>query len=192
MSNTRYLVYACAASALFALSLVYDVYGAGKVLKPASVSVKQNGKNSVEAKNIALARAARQAFEKMLKEYYSLEKKAASSISDKKISECIADYSVENEKQSDSCYRAQLSYRFNKETVDDVLATCGLISADKSRAASKEVTIVISMHDFMENADHFKTIKHKICKFSKEIVVMSTAAKHLDGIKAIGVVYAIK
>ncbi|GHT93266.1 hypothetical protein FACS1894122_08230 [Alphaproteobacteria bacterium] len=186
------LVNVCAASTLCVLFLVSDVFGAGKVLKPASVSVKQSGKNSVEAKNIALVRAARLSFEKMLKEYYSLEKKSASGISDKQISECISDYSMENEKQSDSYYIAKLSYRFSKEAVDDVLANRGLLSANRYRAALREITIIVSMHDFMKNIEHFKNIKHKICRFSREIVVMKLAAKYLSSIKANGVVYAVK
>ncbi|MCR5225295.1 MAG: hypothetical protein K6C34_04395 [Alphaproteobacteria bacterium] len=136
-----------------------------------NVEIKQEGQNSVVAKQRALSKSASSAF---LKLFTSEELKKfagyANKFSDKQIQDCVYDYSIEEEKSSDSFYIGEFSYRFSKNRVVALLKKFGAnISAQKS---SKVVKIAIYKKDYLDHSNLISKSGSKVLSFSSEKVIL--------------------
>ncbi|MDR2681747.1 MAG: hypothetical protein LBB29_01720 [Holosporaceae bacterium] len=186
------------ARALLVLFFASTLYGADKTLTIKKVNVRQKGENSVEAKEKALFKASRLSFAKILKDHFGLDKKVADSMTSQQISECISGYSVQHEKQSDSYYIAELSYKFDRESIENLLTTQGLLqrSSDVSKGGkngkkSNDIVLLLSLNDFMGNIHQLKHTKYKVHKFSNAVVELSMGILYLNDIKTLGITYVV-
>ncbi|MDR2795008.1 MAG: hypothetical protein LBB12_04495 [Holosporaceae bacterium] len=179
------------------LCFAFSLRGSDEEFTIKKVSVKQSGENSVKAKEKALAKASRLSFAKILKDHFGMNKEVADSMSDQQIAECISGYSVANEKQSDSYYIAELSYKFDRKSIESMLAFRGLFdqpsvsSTKKNEKLSSDITLVTSLEDFMQNINQLKHIKYKITAFSGKVVELSLGIMDLNSIRNLRIPYVV-
>jgi hypothetical protein len=179
------------------LFFAFGLRGEDGELTIKKVSVKQSGKNSVEAKEKALAKASRLSFAKILKDHFGLPKAVSDSMSDHQIAECISGYSVAHEKQSDSYYIAELSYKFNRKSIESMLEFRGLPAPPKVNSRSRneklsyDVTLLVSLEDFMRDISRLKYLKYKIIAFSSKIIELSLGITDLNTIRTLGIAYVV-
>jgi hypothetical protein len=144
------------------------------------ISVRQQGKNSLEAKEKAVARAVRAAFYQMLRENYHLSQNDVGKLSLEQINRCISDYSVEQEKQSESYYMARLAYKFDRIAVKNLLLAKNLWQdLDESGSAEVSATGLRSCHylslptsTFLARHSFFEKIEYNVLEFSGKTVVL--------------------
>ncbi|MBR1735214.1 MAG: hypothetical protein IJ730_07240 [Alphaproteobacteria bacterium] len=110
----------------------------GRILVADSVKVKQTSKNSLLAKEQALNIARKKAFFNLLKNRLEINvNSSVSAISAKEISDCVYDYSIDQEKHSASIYICEVSYRFDEDKVLAVLDKYGVYYQGKKTDQSK-------------------------------------------------------
>jgi hypothetical protein len=154
------------------------------------VSVKQNGKNSFEAKQKAIDRAARLAFFNVLKENYDLSREAIGKLSGEQISQCISGCSMEQEKQSESYYIARLAYRFSREMVEHLLESKGLGQRLHQTAttaypisAQNGCCLELPMSTFIAHREALGKADYSVLEFSSNRVTLRM--KSMDALKTI-------
>lgn len=156
------------------------------------IEVKRQDKNSLLAKQKALSIASRTAFSRLIAEELNLNEKIMDSISDKQISDCIYDYSIEHEKHSDSFYIAELSYRFDKMSVSKLLKTrgidCNIIDETQNK---QDIKLAIDIKDYVAKANDLKKINHIVETFSGEIVIFTMQKDALTEFRKLGIRYAV-
>ena len=156
------------------------------------IEVKQKDKNSLLAKQKALSKTPRLAFSKLISEELNLGEKVVSLMSDKQISDCIYDYSIEHEKHSDSFYIAELSYRFDKTSVSELLKKHGIKCNIVDEKQNKQsVKLAISIRDYVSRFVDLKTINHSVRTFSGEIVTFTMHKDSLNEFRKLGVRYVV-
>ncbi len=137
-----------------------------------NVEIKQEGQNSFIAKQQALSKSARSAFLQLFKENDELKPFAicANRFSERQIQDCVYDYSIENEKSSDSFYIAEFSYRFSKSKINERLRKFGAnVKTEKTSAVTK---IAIYKKDYLKRLKLLSKIGAKVVSFSSEKVVL--------------------
>jgi hypothetical protein len=171
---------------LFALS--FYVFADSEYFEIKDVEVKQESKNSLVAKEEALRKAARLAF----KEIIESEAKPLSveSVSDHKIQDCVYDYSIEQEKFSESFYIGRISYRFSKHRVASLLKSFGLDADFGKNENEKFVRLAIHPKAFLYCANELKKLKVVVERFSNERVVFRIDKELIGDFRKLGVKYA--
>jgi hypothetical protein len=163
----------------------FCVFADSLYLESKNVKVKQEGRNSLEAKQAALRRANRLAFSKVL----NLELKAIESFSDGEIQNCIYDYSIEREKFSASVYIGEFFYRFSKSRVSSLLKSRG-IRVDFQNEEDRVVKLAVYLNDFISQSKRLNELNVIIEKFSDTKVVFSINRKYIGNFRKLGIKYA--
>ncbi|MDR0968258.1 MAG: hypothetical protein LBL99_01315 [Holosporaceae bacterium] len=152
-----------------------------------NVEVKRQSKNSLIAKEEAARQAARSAFGKLIeKETQSLQKL---SFSDREIQDCVYDYSIDQEKISNTVYVGRFSYRFSKNKVATLLRSRGA-NVDFGEKQSGKVKLAVYRKDFLRNADDLEKLKIAVEEFSNERVVFEIAKKRIPNFRKLRIKYA--
>lgn len=152
-----------------------------EILATDSIEIKQSGKNSLIAKERALAIAARRAFSSLLRDHgedfveSSGEPQAAelkdSTFSDREISNCVYDYSIENEKHSESIYICAVRYRFDSKRIVSLFQKHD-IKCRSDESNDSNIKVAIYSRDFIRNSAKIYTKNCVIQKYSSEYVVL--------------------
>jgi hypothetical protein len=164
--------------------------GEGAFFEIHEIKVKQDDENSFSAKQKALSRAARSAFRKLVKEKLDADPQIVEKVSNAQIQECIYDYSIENEKHSDSFYIAELSYRFSPKKVSLLLKNYGVILNVPDQGKPEEMTIVLRTKDFLQNAVKLRELIALVKSFSNEKIVFSIDKRNVEAFRALNIRYA--
>jgi hypothetical protein len=149
------------------------------------VEVKQEGKDPFVAKQMAMKAAARIAFQRLLEK---LELKNITTVKDEQIANCIHEYSLEREKYSDSFYIVNVSYTFNQDYVAELLTKVGL-ECSMLRHKKSSLMIAVYLKDYIKHIHEIKKLRHKVDRFSGNIVLMKLASS-LSSFKKLGIRYA--
>jgi hypothetical protein len=165
--------------------------GAPCGLETRKTEIKQMDKNSLAAKQKALSTASREVFRKLVTEKLGRDPGIFPKISDDQIQECIHDYSIENEKYSDSYYIAELSYRFSMEKISDLMKTFGLdLGYSRKSESSEVVKIAVYADDFLRQTAGLEELGATVKSFSSEMATFTINGKDLDGFRQLRIRYA--
>lgn len=157
-----------------------------------NIEVKQKDRNSLLAKQRALSVASRMAFAKVISQELNLDESVMDSISDNKIANCIYDYSIENEKHSDSFYIAELSYRFDKSLVGALLKKSGIkCDIENEKQDKQNIELVVRIEDYILKSNDLRRISHSVSSFSAEIVTFIIHKTSFVEFRKLGVRYAV-
>ncbi|MDR1236590.1 MAG: hypothetical protein LBJ96_06330 [Holosporaceae bacterium] len=172
---------------LFALS--FCVEASSKYFEIRDIEVKQSGKNSLIAKQKALSQAMLSAFRKVVKNNCGKEISVADSISAQAIKNCIYDYSIDQEKSSDSVYIGKFSYRFLKKKVAALLLKHG-IKIDFEDEERNVVKLAVYLEDFLQHTKELYNLKIDVENFSDERVVFCINKNSLKDFRRLRIKYA--
>jgi hypothetical protein len=160
-------------------------------LETQKVEIKQMDQNSLSAKQKALAEASRSAFQKLVTTKLGKDPKIFEKISDDQIQECIHDYSIENEKYSDSFYIAELAYRFSTKKVSDLMESFGLdLGYTPESTPSKTVKIAVYADDFLQHAGKLGELGKTVQFFSHKKVIFTIDEKNINAFRQLCIQYA--
>lgn len=177
----------------------------GEVLAADSVQIKSIGENSLAAKQKALSVAARRAFSSLLDQYTAelveidnpdsvLKEEALpplSSFSDREINNCVYDYSIDNEKYSESVYICEVRYRFDSKKIISLLQNynvkCRLSGINKPAG----IEVAVYTKDFIRNSSKFPANDCVIKKYSAEYVVIFIKNCTKEKFAKLGLRYAL-
>jgi hypothetical protein len=170
-------------------AICFYVNADSKYFEISGIEVKQSGSNSFVAKQKALSKAMLLAFEKIIET--NLKKKAlsANSVSLQQIQNCLYDYSIDQEKFSDSVYICRISYRFLKKKVAFLLRSYG-ITIDFEDEEEKTTKIAVYLEDFLKCAGKMRDMKVDVESFSEERVVFRINKKKLKDFYRLRIRYA--
>jgi hypothetical protein len=153
------------------------------------IEIKQKGNNSLAAKQVALSRAVRLAFRKMIEDH--LKGAFPESISNQQIQNCVYDYSIDQEKFSDLIYIGRISYRFFKNKVASLLEPYGIhVDIQEDERKEADIRLAIYLEDFLRCAKELREIKAAVEKFSDQKVVFSIKKKYVDDFRKLRIRYA--
>lgn len=93
----------------------------GSSLISQEVFVSEQGSSPLEARDVGLQLAEREALSSLLARIAPQEKNRSASLTDVQISGLIEDFEVFDEKQSPNGYKARVVFRFNKEGVEQLV-----------------------------------------------------------------------
>lgn len=172
---------------LLLLLAVSDVF-AGYYYEIREIETKQEGQNPLAAKQTALVKSARRAFDKLVSAEFN--ESTIDGVSDKQIQDCIYDYSIENEKYSDSFYIAKFSYRFSKKKVLALLKIYGIDSGAEETVLPNEIKIVIYTKDFIRYYEDLKELKIQVERFSGESTFIKIERNNIKKIRELRIKYA--
>jgi hypothetical protein len=153
------------------------------------VEIKQKGANSLAAKQEALRKSARAAFEKAI----SAEAKRlpAGSASDREIQDCVYDYSIEQEKISASFYVGRFSYRFLKDKIAAFLKSRGaVVGFEVEESKGEKVKLAVYREDFINRANELKKLKIAVEEFSNQRVVFKINKNRVPNFQELRIKYA--
>lgn len=166
-----------------------------EILATDSIQIKQIGRNSLIAKEKALTIAARKAFSSLLSEHKAdliyekeingraldgadhqkpenIQNSDTSILSDQEISNCIYDYSIENEKYSKSVYICEVRYRFDVGRVIFFLTKHGIECRSNEMDRDLGIKVAVFTRDFIKNIRKLREKDWVIQKYSSEYVVI--------------------
>ncbi len=153
-----------------------------------NVEVKQEGQNSFVAKQKALSKSARSAFSQLFKENDDLKSFSsyAGRFSNRQIQDCVYDYSIENEKSSDSFYIAEFSYRFSKDKIAERLKRLGAnIQTEGDNSGFTKVAIY--KRDYLNKFKRFSRLHPNVLSFTEDKVVLEI--RKINDFKKLKIVY---
>lgn len=157
------------------------------VLAVGSVEIKQQGANSLQAKEKALCVAMRRSFNNLLIDRLKL-RRPLPSFSHREISDCVYDCSIDSEKHSDQIYIGEISYRFSEGKVASLLkkhgVKCNLISEDIKQSYLR---VAIYSKDFEKIASLKSCI---VESFSAERIIVKVRENSFEDFKKSGITYA--
>lgn len=175
---------------VFAFSLIkVDFTSADEngILATDSIEIKQQSKNSLLAKEQALSIAMRRAFSDLLKNRLEISDNLP-TFSEKEISDCVYDCSIEHEKHSESTYICEVIYRFDKNKLSSLLNKHGIsYKAEKETVSS--LRIAIYTDDFIKNSDRLNNLNCAVEKFSSEKVILTIKNQDIEEFKKLGIRY---
>lgn len=175
-----------------------------EILATDSVEVKQSGRNSLVAKEKALSIAARKAFTSLLRDHETdlVDPEDESgrvaavlplkdlTFSDREISDCVYDYSIENEKRSESVYICEVRYRFDSKQVVLLLQKHG-VKCRSNGLENSNIKVVIYTEDFIRNSSRLYTKNCVVQKYSSEYVVLFIKNCTKEDFEKFGLRYAL-
>ena len=169
--------------------LISAVMADSSFLEVGNVEIKQEGQNSLVAKQRALSKSARSAFLQLFEENEELKPflSYANRFSERQIQDCIYDYSIENEKSSDSFYIAEFSYRFSKDKINERLKSFGAKNIKSEESSSDLVRIAVYKQDYLDKFNRISKLHPKVLSFSADKVVLEI--RNLNDFKKLKIVY---
>lgn len=175
----------------------------GEVLATNSVKIKRSGRNSLIAKEKALSVAARRAFSSLLHDHVAdfvdlgdeLETTSApmlkdSIFSDREISNCVYDYSIENEKHSEFIYICEVRYRFDSKRVVSLLRKHGL-KCRLDEPNNSSIRVAVYTRDFILNSSNIYTKSCVVQKYSSDYVILLIRNCTKEEFEKLGLRYAL-
>ncbi|MDR1982309.1 MAG: hypothetical protein LBQ08_00725 [Holosporaceae bacterium] len=152
------------------------------------IEIKQKGNNSLIAKQNALHLAMSSAFQKMVKTELNEHVSSINSISNRQIQDCVYDYSIDQEKFSDSFYIGKFSYRFSKSKVASLLKSYGINIdlEDKTRT----VQLAIYLNDFILHEKKLRELKVVVEKFSNKKIIFHINREYINYFRKLRIKYA--
>ena len=187
-------------ASLFAHVSYVDYSTAASFLTINDVEVKKEGADSLIAKEGGLSEALNIAFTKILKDNFGIvyelpevekveadtdtattatyEENKTPVISAEEKNACVYDYSVVREKFSDSFYIANISYRFDRDKVIELLKKHSLIEVGAAANATRKTEnvvvakIAIRSRDFLKNYSEIRRLNCTVTKFTNDFVIM--------------------
>lgn len=172
-------------SLLIWLFVVFSCLAESSNLKVCDVEIKQAGQNSLIAKQKALYKSARKAFNRVINRDFREFSSYAEYVSTQQIQNCIYDYSIKHEKFSNSFYIADFLYRFSANKIAEVLNRFGANIKTSSR--EKSVHVGVYRDDYVNNAEALQQIGAEVVKFSSVRVVLKVF--DLDQLKQLHINY---
>jgi hypothetical protein len=172
---------------LFAVS--FYINADSKYFEIPDIEVKQNGSNPWIAKQKALSKSMLSAFEKIIEAALKKKTQTAGSIPLQQIRSCLYDYSIDQEKFSDSVYIARISYRFLKKKVAFLLRSYG-ITINFEDEDEKMTKLAVYLSDFVTHARKMHDMKVDVEKFSDERVVFRISKERLKDFYNLHIRYA--
>jgi hypothetical protein len=170
------------------LAAGFSVDASSRYFEVDDIEIKQIGKNSLIAKQRALSEAMLSAFKKALAEELR-DKSVAVSIPPNKIRDCVYDYSIDQEKVSDSVYIGKFSYRFSKKKVASLLRSHGInINIDDEEG--KKVELAVYLDDFLQYAPKLRDMGASVYRFSDKRVVFCINKNRLTDFYRLRIRYA--
>ncbi|MDR2724300.1 MAG: hypothetical protein LBB25_03820 [Holosporaceae bacterium] len=151
--------------------------------------MKAEGPNSLIAKQKALLRASSLAFEKLVNSLLQRGSFAEKSIPNQQIQNCICDYSIKQEKFSDSVYKGKISYRFLKNKTLSLLRSYGA-HTDMPNEESKIVKLIVYRKDFIHCTHELNKLKVMVEKFDDGKVIFSINARYIADFRRLHIKYA--
>ncbi|MDR1334095.1 MAG: hypothetical protein LBJ71_02660 [Holosporaceae bacterium] len=170
------------------LAVGFSVDASSKYFEVDDIEIKQSGKNSLIAKQIALSSAMLSAFKKALAEELR-DKSIVASISLRQIRDCVYDYSIDQEKVSDSVYIGKFSYRFSKKKVASLLRSYG-VNIKIEDEEEKKVKLAVYRNDFLRHASKLRELGARVKQFSDERVVFCINKDRLANFYRLRISYA--
>lgn len=158
-----------------------------EILATDSIEIKQQSKNSLLAKEQALSIAMRRAFSDLLKNRLEISDNLP-TFSEKEISDCVYDCSIEHEKYSESTYICEVIYRFDENKLSSLLKKHGIsYKAEKEKVSS--LRIAIYTDNFIKNSDRLNKLNCAVEKFSSEHVILIIKNQDIEEFKKLGIRY---
>lgn len=152
------------------LFIVFSCFAENSRLKVCDVETKQAGENSLVAKQKALRNSVRMAFYRVISRDFKQFSLYARNVSTKQIQNCVYDYSIKNEKFSNSFYIGEFSYRFSADKIIEVLNQFGANIKNNQHALFAYVGIY--REDYINNIDMLQLIGAEVVRFSSVRVVL--------------------
>jgi hypothetical protein len=101
----------------------------------------------------------------------------------------LYDYSIDQEKFSDSVYIVRISYRFFKKKTALLLRSYG-ITIDFKDEEEKVMKIAVYLEDFLKHAEKMHDMKVDVEKFSDERVIFRISKRRLKDFYKLRIRYA--
>ncbi|MDR1561288.1 MAG: hypothetical protein LBS23_02955 [Holosporaceae bacterium] len=155
------------------------------------IEIKQKDRNSLAAKQKVLLMAVRSAFKKLIAEKLNKDAEIAEKMSHQQIQDCIYDYSIENEKYSDSFYIAELTYRFSKKKVAKLLEYYGIDVDLEDADDQKRVKLAIYTGDFLKHATKLNNLDVSVELFSEKRAIFNIDESKIKDFRELGIKYAL-
>ncbi|MDR2158062.1 MAG: hypothetical protein LBO02_01955 [Holosporaceae bacterium] len=177
---------------LFLLALInFCALASTKYFEIGDIEVKQRGGNSLIAKQNALHRAVRSAFKKIVEIQTAGKFSSFESISHQQIQNCVYDYSIDQEKFSDSVYIGRISYRFYKSKIAALLKPYGAnIDVGESENKSEMARFAVYLKDFIRHAKSLRDLNVTVEKFSNDRVIFGIKKKRVEDFRELRIKYA--
>ncbi|MDR2781735.1 MAG: hypothetical protein LBB21_04775 [Holosporaceae bacterium] len=174
---------------LLLLLTSFSVDASSKYLEIGDVEVKQAGSNSLVAKQEALSRAMLSAFRTLVETYTKERSSNVESISKHQVQNCVYDYSIDQEKFSDSVYIGKFSYRFYKRKVASLLQSYG-IKIDFDYEEEKVARLAVYLDDFLRYSQEMRNLQVNVEKFSDEKVIFRINKDRINDFRKLRIRYA--
>lgn len=142
------------------------------------VTTRATGSNSLVAKQKALSNSTNRAFNQMLDSYFPEAVSLKNRIRERKIQNCVYDYSVDQEKFSGKTYIAKFSFRFSKEAVQKILREYKIAGHEEKK--SKKTTVAIYTRDYLNNYGRLRDCK--VVLFSPKRMILEIPANELSSL----------
>ncbi|MDR1551700.1 MAG: hypothetical protein LBS14_03420 [Holosporaceae bacterium] len=145
------------------------------------VEVKECGKNSLEAKQTALSRAYVLAFRQAMAGWVGLTA-ARTGISWRQAKNCLYDYSIDQEKSSDSCYIARVTCRFHRKKMAVELDRLGIsdVLRDEAEEDRSCMKMAVYLNDFLKMERELKKLNILVVSFTNWRVIFSITRKNFE------------
>ncbi|MDR2107302.1 MAG: hypothetical protein LBO73_02155 [Holosporaceae bacterium] len=159
------------------------------------IEVKQRGKNSVAAKQSALDAALHQAFRKALGVVSDVLPRSALQTPVRQIQDCLYDYSVDQEKFSDSVYIGRISYRFRRDRLVSLLKSLGVeadVGDDGEGEKDTSVKLAVHLEDFILNSNALREMNAVVEKFSDDKIMFRLNQGRIDDFLKLRIKYAVQ
>ncbi|MDR0556213.1 MAG: hypothetical protein LBG20_04410 [Holosporaceae bacterium] len=155
-----------------------------------NVEVKEEGVNSLEAKNRALNVAIRHAFRRVVDEYFGV--KIPPRVSIHQIQNCLYDYSIDQEKCSDRCYIASISHRFHRYKIMSLLRERGVnVVLEEEKTCTRNARLAVRLHDFLRHTKRLRDLEVTVENFSNRRVVFLLPNKYMNDFLKLRIKYAL-
>lgn len=155
------------------LFIVFSCFAESSSLKVCDVEIKQAGENSLIAKQKALHNSVRTAFYRVISLDFKQFLSYARNVSTRQIQNCVYDYSIKNEKFSNSFYIGEFSYRFSADKIIEVLNQFG--ANIKNNRHARFAYVGIYREDYVNNIDMLQLIGAEVVRFSSVRVVLKVS-----------------
>lgn len=142
------------------------------ILNVEGINIRQSAKNSLLAKEKALEGAMRCAFNRIARSTFFCN--PPEDILGQEISDCVMDYSIENEKFSAVFYSAKVSFSFYRKNVAKLLKKYGQrISQDEFLSdTAVDLELIIYLKDYIENFPNLNSLNPRVVQFYNDTIII--------------------
>lgn len=163
----------------------FSVWARDSYLEVSGVTTKEVGKDSLAAKQKALSNSTNKAFNRLLDSYFPEAVSLKNKIQERKIQDCIYDYSIDQEKFSGKTYIARFSFRFSKKAVQKILRNHNISNYEEKKP--KTNTFVLYTQDYLDNYVQLQGCK--VILFSPKRIVLEIPASKLKSLASRNVTF---